>query len=191
MYSYIVYHVFGGLSRRLCSLVFIISFVLILNFRKKMTLSDRQAYPDNSRVVMLRTAIFHRERSINFPMYSEQNRRTTDRRADQEFLRRMLGGTLQGDRAPGRGTCAVSSSPVFAPSPASRRASTGSCGSSKPQVCSDTLAMVTSPVQCWRELYSPAEALAHGTLFRELELPLEVAGGTSSCRMEVKTRRPM
>ena len=35
------------------------------------------------------------------------------------------------------------------------------------------LAMVYSPYQCWRMLYSEADALRHGTLFEELYKPLE------------------
>ena len=35
------------------------------------------------------------------------------------------------------------------------------------------LAMVYSPHQCWRMLYSPEKALARGTLFEELDKPLE------------------
>ena len=35
------------------------------------------------------------------------------------------------------------------------------------------LAMVYSPMQCWRRLYTPADALARGTLFEELYKPLE------------------
>ena len=35
------------------------------------------------------------------------------------------------------------------------------------------LAMVYSPDQCWRMLYSNDEALNHGTLFEELYKPLE------------------
>ena len=35
------------------------------------------------------------------------------------------------------------------------------------------LAMVYSPYQCWRMLYSESEALRHGTLFEELYKPLE------------------
>ena len=35
------------------------------------------------------------------------------------------------------------------------------------------LAMVYSPFQCWRMLYSADEALKHGTLFEELYKPLE------------------
>ncbi len=44
----------------------------------------------------------------------------------------------------------------------------GSFGTQKRQ-----LAMVYSPYQCWRMLYSPMDALAHGTLFEELYKPLE------------------
>ena len=35
------------------------------------------------------------------------------------------------------------------------------------------LAMVYSPHQCWRMLYSPDVALMRGTLFEELDKPLE------------------
>ena len=35
------------------------------------------------------------------------------------------------------------------------------------------LAMVYSPEQSWRMLYSPDEALNHGTIFEELYKPLE------------------
>ena len=35
------------------------------------------------------------------------------------------------------------------------------------------LAMVYSPYQCWRMLYSESDALMHGTLFEELYKPLE------------------
>lgn len=41
----------------------------------------------------------------------------------------------------------------------------------------NALAMVYSPKQYWRKLYSPADALSRGTLFAELDLPLEAAGG--------------
>ena len=40
--------------------------------------------------------------------------------------------------------------------------------------CSERqLAMVYSPHQCWRMLYSPDVALVRGTLFEELDKPLE------------------
>ena len=38
---------------------------------------------------------------------------------------------------------------------------------------SPSLAMVYSPCQMWRMLYSTEDALAHGTLFEELYKPLE------------------
>lgn len=38
--------------------------------------------------------------------------------------------------------------------------------------CTQPLAIVTSPVQCWQNLYTPCEALSMGTLFRDLNLPL-------------------
>ncbi len=39
-------------------------------------------------------------------------------------------------------------------------------------VCTEHLAIVTSPVQCWQNLYTPCEALKAGTLFIDLDLPL-------------------
>ena len=39
------------------------------------------------------------------------------------------------------------------------------------------LAMVYSPVQCFRNLYDPEGALESGTLFKELYLPILTAGG--------------
>ncbi len=38
------------------------------------------------------------------------------------------------------------------------------------------LAMVYSPYQCWHKLYTPDEALKHGTLFEELYKPLGECG---------------
>lgn len=38
--------------------------------------------------------------------------------------------------------------------------------------CGLSLAMVYSPYQSWRKLYSEEEALKHGTLFEELYKPL-------------------
>lgn len=50
-------------------------------------------------------------------------------------------------------------------------------GSMYPGDCSGCsarqLAMVYSPHQCWRMLYSPDVALERGTLFEELDKPLE------------------
>ncbi len=42
----------------------------------------------------------------------------------------------------------------------------------------ESLAMVYSPRQYWRDAYTPAEALDRGTLFKELDKPLTgVCGG--------------
>ena len=50
---------------------------------------------------------------------------------------------------------------------------------------SHPLAMMYSPLQSFHELYSPEEALEHGTLFKELDLPFESAkhgmGGCNLC----------
>ena len=49
--------------------------------------------------------------------------------------------------------------------------SVGECGCSR---CSRRqLAMVYAPMQCFRMLYSPSDALMRGTLFEELDKPLE------------------
>ena len=50
----------------------------------------------------------------------------------------------------------------------------GGCLGGEPSNCSKRqLAMVYSPFQCWRMLYSADEALRRGTLFEELYKPLE------------------
>ena len=40
------------------------------------------------------------------------------------------------------------------------------------QECCEHLAIVSSPMQCWQNLYTPCEALSNGTLFKDLNLPL-------------------
>ena len=47
--------------------------------------------------------------------------------------------------------------------------------------CGEHLAIVTSPVQCWQNLYSPCEALMAGTLFKDLNLPLVGCMGNTNC----------
>lgn len=50
----------------------------------------------------------------------------------------------------------------------------GGCTGNNSSNCTQRhLAMVYSPYQCWRMLYSPDEALNHGCLFEELYKPLE------------------
>ena len=43
------------------------------------------------------------------------------------------------------------------------------------------LAMVYSPCQAWRGAYTPEVALERGTLFSELDLPLEAANRKRGC----------
>lgn len=44
------------------------------------------------------------------------------------------------------------------------------------------LAMVYSPCQLWRGIYAPDMALRRGTMFKELDMPLEIqAKGGCSC----------
>ena len=49
----------------------------------------------------------------------------------------------------------------------------GGCNGNQMGCARRQLAMVYSPYQCWRMLYSPDEALKHGCLFEELYKPLE------------------
>ena len=46
------------------------------------------------------------------------------------------------------------------------------CADGCPKDCCEPLAIVTSPVQCWQNLYTPCDALSMGTLFKDLNLPL-------------------
>lgn len=45
------------------------------------------------------------------------------------------------------------------------------------------LATVYAPCQLFHELYTPEEALGRGTLFRELDLPLEAVGDVAPAGM--------
>ena len=49
----------------------------------------------------------------------------------------------------------------------------GCLGGASSNCAQRQLAMVYSPYQCWRMLYSPEDALNHGCLFEELDKPLE------------------
>ena len=144
-------------------------------------------------------------------MYFENNRRAAESRADADFLRRMLGGELNGnrcnrsrDRAPaetrqGVGECCEWTPQARQPQARQEmpvRPENSGCGCQKPcntscptEVHAPSLAMVYSPRQCWRKLLDPAEGLKHGTIFAELVLPFEAVpqkGGKEGC-----ARRPM
>ncbi|MBQ9805799.1 MAG: spore coat associated protein CotJA [Clostridia bacterium] len=114
-------------------------------------------------------------------MYSENNKNVGVQRANNEFLRRMLGGELCAGSAPvfnNEETPSLPEYPVRPPcnggEPDTETESAEMCGS----VCgghhsAPSLAMVYSPTQCWRRLLNPTEALKQGTQFSELVLPFE------------------
>ncbi len=144
-------------------------------------------------------------------MYSENNRRSAARRADDEFLRRMMGGDLTGN---GVGEQSVPSTdsgqqplPFHTgescrPNAHSDNGQSSTLNREKSALCipstacptqlsAPALAMVYAPRQCWRNLFDPAEGLSKGTIFSELELPLEFCGGHCKIRnQEVNRRRP-
>ena len=143
-------------------------------------------------------------------MYIENNRRAAESRSDADFLRRMLGGELNGndrsrssgrysDRAPLQsrqemGDCCEWAPQARQEAPMRPEGGCGcqsmSCNVSCPtEVPAPSLAMVYCPRQCWRSLFSPEDGLQHGTLFAELVLPFE--GGSQNCRKESCARRLM
>ena len=121
-------------------------------------------------------------------MYPEKDRRSSVRRANDEFLRRMLGGEL-GDGAP---FCTVMNPDVSEPMrpqlpPENNRPACdgsmrpsgdggqypdGNGGCSK-HIHAPALAMAYAPRQCWQNLLEPEAGLREGTIFTELILPLE------------------
>ena len=116
-------------------------------------------------------------------MYSDYNRRASARRANDEFLRRMLGGELTVGEVPAM-TTERPTLPDY--TEGNRVRCDGSEESGKEDVCgrgecptcigAPALAMVYAPKQCWRKLLDPCAALEQGTQFAELILPLEVGG---------------
>jgi hypothetical protein len=149
-------------------------------------------------------------------MYMENNRRAAGSRADADFLRRMLGGELNGsncgnacgrDRAPvqsrqdHRGDCCewtphtherqMQARQEEAPMrPECGCACQRPCDTSCPtEIPAPALAMVYCPRQCWRKLFDPEDGLKHGTIFAELVLPFE--GAPNKCGKESCARRPM
>lgn len=133
-------------------------------------------------------------------MYSEKDRRSSVRRANDEFLRRMMAGDL-GDGVP---FCTVMNSNVSEspmrpqlPPEDNRTACDGSQrptndGMPRPEgnggcpkhIHAPSLAMAYAPRQCWQNLLEPEAGLREGTIFAELILPLEAA----KCRKETEVR---
>ena len=135
-------------------------------------------------------------------MYMENNRPTSPNRANDDFLRRMLGGELKsGERAVMNKAEEASqesrpSDCVFGKVCARREGmqneprERNARGEDRPK-CNDgdenececpkymrmpSLAMVYAPHQCWQNLLDPESALGHGSQFAELILPLEADG---------------
>lgn len=134
-------------------------------------------------------------------MYSEKNKRPCSRRAGDDFLRRMLGGDVTfgnqwqnscslcdrpQERREDRPSCHHSQERregcggenAWGGGCASPRNDTPACNGGDAgcrhcpeEIHAPSLASVYCPMQCFRGLYSPAEALSHGTLFAELKLP--------------------
>ena len=111
-------------------------------------------------------------------MYSETQKRADVQRANNDFLRRMLGGELTSGSVPvfNEEAPSLPEYPVRPPcdggeADTEHQAPThcnGVCGGTAP-----SLAMVYSPTQCWRRVLTPTEALKQGTQFAELVLPFE------------------
>lgn len=83
---------------------------------------------------------------------------------DGELLDRLLGDVPYGARGTNTG---IGGSCRYEP--------TVKCPGSKYGLDGYPLAMVYSPVQEWTELYCESEGLRRGTIFKQLDLPLEVA----------------
>ena len=116
-------------------------------------------------------------------MYSDNNRRVSVRRANDEFLRRMIGGELTGAELPvmnmerpqlpvypQQGKVACDGSTRNSGEDSNGCSDRGDC---PVHVHAPSLAMVYSPKQCWRNLLDPQSALENGSLFAELLLPFE------------------
>ena len=97
-------------------------------------------------------------------MYFSQNKKASQRRANDEYLRRSSFGAPQNAES-----LPTASSPPDAP----REEQTSTCPICPNEIAAPSLAMVYSPKQCFKNLYEPEAALSHGTLFVELDLPFE------------------
>jgi hypothetical protein len=126
-------------------------------------------------------------------MYSEKENRAGIQRANNEFLRRMLGGELTSGQLPvfnetkptlpeypTRPPCG--SDPEYTEESANGAHCGHACGG---PLNAPSLAMVYAPMQCWKGVFNPGEALKHGSQFSELVLPFEGyrkgRGGCEKC----------
>ena len=134
-----------------------------------MTFSDKKAYHDNSRPI--RDGKSERKETNMYP----NNNRRPSRRVNDEFLRRMVGGELTGGELPVINMARMENI-------GQSIEGNSSCNQNDdiPHECptmlgAPSLAMVYSPLQCWRSLLEPEEALQNGSLFAELVMPFEGA----------------
>ncbi len=179
-----------------------------------MTFCDKKAYIENSRHTTV-SAKYNVKKELQ--MYFENNRRAAESRADADFLRRMLGGELNGNgcgcerageranerscnRAPIQPRRDTGACCEWRPQQQARQEAPvrpeGGCGCQKPcdtscptEIAAPALAMVYSPRQCWRKLLDPEEGLKQGTIFSELVLPFEAVPHKGG--KEGCARRPM
>ncbi len=116
-------------------------------------------------------------------MYSADDMRTPRDRVDEEFIRRLLADDdhdrsdcscrgCEEKNMPGR----ERDSEVM-----QRNVSGGEGMHRCHKLENESLAMVYSPCQIWRGIYSPDMALRRGTLFKELDKPWEVEGVRGGC----------
>ena len=118
-------------------------------------------------------------------MYSEKGRHASVPRANDEFLRRMIGGEVVRTELP-----VISMETPTLPGDGQGGAL---CDGSIPggecptHLHAPALAMVYAPMQCWRDLLDLQSALKNGTLFADLVLPFEA--GSKLLEGEVKPRR--
>ncbi len=124
-------------------------------------------------------------------MYSDNQKRASVSRANDAFLRRMLGGELMGGEMPVMN--------VETPTLPENGGNSPSCDGSKPNdgdrgecpmyLHAPSLAMVYAPRQCWRNLLDPRSALVQGTMFAEMVLPFEGSSVDSMRDREVRERK--
>ena len=97
-------------------------------------------------------------------MYFSQNKRASERRANDEYLRRASFPNAESQPT-------VSSPP--AQNPPVPNAPQPETEAPVSPASMPSLAMVYAPKQAFANLYEPDVALARGTLFAELDLPFE------------------
>lgn len=124
-------------------------------------------------------------------MYSDNQKHASVSRANDAFLRRMLGGELMG----GDVTVMNTEIPTLPEDGASFPSCNGDSADSTDRgecplyLKAPSLAMVYAPRQCWRSLLDPRSALAQGTMFAEMVLPFEGSTVDSLRDREVRERK--